>query len=68
MPNSSATSERSPKLVQLIALCQNQRIYNEEYPTFDVSLSFMPFYFLYEKQVTEDLISISCNNCACINE
>jgi hypothetical protein len=61
-PNSSATSGRSPKLVQSIALCQNRSIYTEEYPTFDVPLSFMPFYFLYEKQVMKDLISISCNN------
>jgi hypothetical protein len=63
-PNSSATSGRSPKLVQSIALYQNQSIYTEEYPTFDVPLSFMPLYFLYDKQVTKDLISISCNNCA----
>jgi hypothetical protein len=65
-PNSSATSRRSLKLVQSIALYQNRSIYTEEYPTFDVPLSFMSFYFLYEKQVTKDLISISCNNCACI--
>jgi hypothetical protein len=65
-PNSSATSGRSPKLVQSIALYQNRSIYSEEYPTFDVPLSFMPFYFFYEKQVMKNLISISCNNCACI--
>jgi hypothetical protein len=64
-PNSSATSGRSQKLVQSIALYQNRRIYTEEYPTFDVLLSFMPFYFLCEKQVMKNLISISCNNCAC---
>jgi hypothetical protein len=64
-PNSSATSVTSPKLVQSIALYQNRSIYTEEYPTFDVPLSFMPFYFLYEKQVTKDLISIYYNNCAC---
>jgi hypothetical protein len=57
---------RSPKLVQSISLCQNRSIYTEEYPTFDVSFSFMPFYFLYEKQVTKGLILVSCNNCACI--
>jgi hypothetical protein len=67
-PNNSATFGRSPKLVQSIALCQSRSIYTKKYPTFDVSLSFMPFYFLYKKQVTKDLISISCNNCACINE
>jgi hypothetical protein len=50
-PNSIVTSGRSPKLVQSIALYQNRSIYNEEYPTFDVLLSFMPFYFLCEKQV-----------------
>ena len=49
MPNSSVTSGRSPKLVQSIALYWNQSIYTEEYPTFDVLLSFMPFYFLCEK-------------------
>jgi hypothetical protein len=65
-PNSSATSGRSPKLVQSIALYQNRSIYTEEYPTFDVPLSFMPFYFLYEKQVMKNSISISCYNCACI--
>jgi hypothetical protein len=63
-PNSSATSGRSPKLVQSIALYQNRSIYTEEYPTFDVLLSFTPFYFC-EKQVMKNLISISCNNCAC---
>jgi hypothetical protein len=61
--NSSATSERSPKLVQLTTLYQSRSIYTEGYPTVDVLLSFMPFYFLREKQVM-NLISISCNNCA----
>jgi hypothetical protein len=65
-PNSSATSGRSPKLVQSIALYQNRSIYTNEYPTVDVPLSFMPFYFLCEKQVMKNSISISCNNCACI--
>jgi hypothetical protein len=65
-PNSSATLGRSPKLVQSIALYQNRSIYTEEYPTFDVSLSFMSFCFFYEKQVTKNLISIYCNNCASI--
>jgi hypothetical protein len=64
-PNNSATSGRCPKLVQSIALYQNRSIYTEEYPTFDVPLSFMPFYFLCEKQVMKNLISIFCNNCAC---
>jgi hypothetical protein len=64
-PNSNATSGRSPKLVQSIALYRNQSIYTEEYPTFDVLLSFMPFYLSCEKQVMKDLISIFCNNCAC---
>jgi hypothetical protein len=45
-PNSSATSGRSPKLVQSIALYQNRSIYTEEYPTFDVLSSFMSLYFL----------------------
>jgi hypothetical protein len=63
-PNSSATSGRSPKLVQSIALYQSRSIYTEEYPTFDVLLSFMPFYFLCEKQVMKNIISIYCNNCA----
>jgi hypothetical protein len=57
-PNSSATSGRSPKLVQSIVLSQNQSIYTEEYPTFDVLSSFMPLFC--DKQV----ISISCNNYA----
>jgi hypothetical protein len=48
-PNSSVTSGRSLKLVQLIAQYQNQIIYTEEYPTFDVLLSFMPCYFSCEK-------------------
>jgi hypothetical protein len=64
-PNSSATSGRSPKLVQSIALYRNRSIYTEEYPTFDVLLYFMPFYFLCEKQVMKNLISIFCNNYAC---
>jgi hypothetical protein len=64
-PNSNATSGRSPKLVQSIALYRNQRIYTEEYPTFDVLLSFMPLYLLCEKQVMKNLILIFCNNRAC---
>jgi hypothetical protein len=63
MPNNSTTSEMSPKLVQSTTLYQSRSIYTEEYPTVDVLLSFMPFYFLREKQVM-NLISISCNNCA----
>jgi hypothetical protein len=65
-PNNTATSGRSPKLVQSIALYQNRSIYTEEYPTSNVPLSFMPFYFFYEKQVMKNSISNSCNNCACI--
>jgi hypothetical protein len=63
-PNSNATSGRSLKLVQSTALYQSRSTYNEEYPTFEVLLSFMPFYFLCEKQVMKNLVSISCNNCA----
>jgi hypothetical protein len=46
-PNSNATSGRSPTLVQSTALYQNRSTYIEKYPTFEVLLSFMPFYFLY---------------------
>jgi hypothetical protein len=60
-PNSNATSGRSPKLVQLTALYQNRSTYTKEYPTSEVLLSFIPFYFLYE-QVMKNLVSISCNN------
>jgi hypothetical protein len=63
-PNSSTTSGRSPKLIQSTTLYQSRSIYTEKYPTFDVPLSFMPFYFLCEKQVMKNVISISCNNCA----
>jgi hypothetical protein len=63
MPNNSATSERSPKLIQSTTLYQSRSIYTKEYPAVDVLLSFMPFYFLREKQVM-NLISIFCNNCA----
>jgi hypothetical protein len=63
-PNSSATSGRSPKLVQSTALYQSRSIYTKKYPTFDVPLSFMLFYFLCEKQVMKNVVSISCNNCA----
>jgi hypothetical protein len=49
--NSNATSGRSPKLVQSTALYQNRSTYTEEYPTFKVLLSFMPFQCLHEKQV-----------------
>jgi hypothetical protein len=44
-PNSSMTSGSSPKLVQSTTLYQSRSIYTEEYPTVDVLLSFMPFYF-----------------------
>jgi hypothetical protein len=63
-PNNSTTLGRSPKLVQSTALYQSRSIYTEEYPTFDVLLSFMPFYFLCEKKIMKNIISISCNNCA----
>jgi hypothetical protein len=63
-PNNSATSGRSPKLVQSTTLYQRRSICTEEYPTFDVLLNFMPFYFLCEKKVRKNIISISCNNCA----
>jgi hypothetical protein len=65
-PNSNAISGRSPKLVQLTSLYQNRSTYTEEYPTSEVLLSFMPFYFLYEKQVMKNSVSISCNNSAYI--
>jgi hypothetical protein len=61
-PNSNATSGRSLKLVHSIALYQNRSTYTEEYPTSEVLLSFMSFYFLYEKQVMRNSVSISCNN------
>jgi hypothetical protein len=63
-PNSNAASGRSPELVHSTTLYQSQSTYNEEYPTFEVLLSFMPFYFLCEKQVMKNLVSISCNNCS----
>jgi hypothetical protein len=63
-PNSNATSWRSPKLVQSTTLYQNRSTYTEEYPISEVLLSFMPFYFLFEKQVMKNSISISCNNSA----
>jgi hypothetical protein len=52
--SSSVIIGRNPKLVQSTVLCWNQSISTEEYPTLNVPLSFMPFYFLYEKQVTKD--------------
>jgi hypothetical protein len=58
LPNSNVTSERSPKLVQLTTLYQSQSIYTEECPIINVLLSFTPFYFLREKHVMENLISI----------
>jgi hypothetical protein len=64
-PNSNVTSGRSPKLVQSTGLYQSQSTYIEEYPTFEALLSFMPFYFLCEKQIMKNLISIFCNNRAC---
>jgi hypothetical protein len=64
-PNSNVTSGRSPKLVQSTTLYQSQSTYIEKYPTFEALFSFMPFYFLYEKQIMMSLVSISCNNSAC---
>jgi hypothetical protein len=63
-PNSNATSGRSLKLVQSTTLYQNRSTYIEEYPTFEVLLSFMSFYFLYEKQVMRNSASTSYNNSA----
>jgi hypothetical protein len=62
--NNNATSGRSPKLVQSTALYQNRSTYTKEYPTFEVHLYFMPFQFLYEKQVMKNSVSTSCNNFA----
>jgi hypothetical protein len=56
-PNNNVTLGRSPKLVQSIALYQSQSTYTDEYPTFEAFLSFMPFYFLCEKQIMKSLIS-----------
>jgi hypothetical protein len=64
-PNSNVTSGRSPKLVQSTALYQNQSTYTEQYPTSEILLLFMPFYFLYEEQVMKNLVLISCNDSAC---
>jgi hypothetical protein len=63
-PNNNVTLGRSPKLVQSTTLYQNRSTYTEEYPTSEVLLSFMPFYFLYEKQVMRNSVSIYCNNSA----
>jgi hypothetical protein len=63
-PNSNVTSGRSPKLVQSTTLYQNRSTYTEEYPTSEVLLYFMPFYFLCEKQVMKNSVLISYNNFA----
>jgi hypothetical protein len=52
--SSSVIFRRNPKLVQSTVLCRNRSISTEEYPTLNVPLSFIPFYFLYEKQVMKD--------------
>jgi hypothetical protein len=39
--------------------------YTEQYPTSEILLPFMPFYFLYEEQVMKNLVLISCNDSAC---
>jgi hypothetical protein len=62
--NSNVTSGRSPKLVQSTTLYQNRSTYTEEYPISEVLVSFMSFYFLYEKQVMKNSVSSSCNNSA----
>jgi hypothetical protein len=65
MPNSSATSGRSPKLLQSIALYQNRSIY-----ILRNILLLMYFYllchfiFCVRKKVMKNLILIFCNNCA----
>jgi hypothetical protein len=62
--NSNTTSGRSPKLVQSTILYKNRSTYTEGYPTSEVLVSFMSFYFLYEKQVMKNSVSSSCNNYA----
>jgi hypothetical protein len=49
-PNNNATSGRSLKLVQSIALYHNQSTYTEQYPTSEILLSSMPFCFLNKEQ------------------
>jgi hypothetical protein len=49
-PNNNVTSGRSPKLVQSITLYQNQSTYTEQYPTSEILLFSMSFYFLYKEQ------------------
>jgi hypothetical protein len=49
-PNNNVTSGRSPKLVQPIALYQNQSTYTDQYPTSEILLFSMPFCFLYKEQ------------------
>jgi hypothetical protein len=45
-PSNNVTSERSPNLVQSIALYQNRSTYSKRYPTSEMLLSSMPFCFL----------------------
>jgi hypothetical protein len=52
-PNNNVTSRRSPKLVQSIALYQNQSTYTEQYPVSEIFLSPMPFCFLSKEQAIE---------------
>jgi hypothetical protein len=52
-PNNNVTSGMSPKLVQSIALYQNQSTYIEQYPVSKILLSSMPFCFLNKEQAIE---------------
>jgi hypothetical protein len=45
-PSNNMTSRRSPKLVQSTVLYQNQSTYTERYPTSEMLLYSMPFFFL----------------------
>jgi hypothetical protein len=52
-PNNNVNSGRSLKLVQSIALYQNQSTYTEQYPVSEILLSPMPFCFLNKEQAIE---------------
>jgi hypothetical protein len=49
-PNNNVTSGRSPKLVQSTTLYQNHSTYTKQYPTSEILLFSMPFFFLYKEQ------------------
>jgi hypothetical protein len=51
--NNNVTSGRSPKLVRSTAPYQNQNTSTEQYPSSEILLLSMPFYFLYEEQAME---------------